>query len=130
MTRPLRLELLNAPGHIISLEITAQHKNRKGQYTFFLFRDHDLTGLRVEDNDQRVKTFELFNQDRSPDIAKPCRGLILGSSPSRLSLTLKPIGSPLVIRVYNRSMSSITMYAGNIISLRRKCVYWGVLGNV
>lgn len=64
MTRPLRLELLNAPGHIISLEITAQHKNRKGQYTFFLFRDHDLTGLRVEDNDQRVKTFELFNQDR------------------------------------------------------------------
>ena len=51
-----------------------------GQGDLNLFEKVRITGgLRVEDNDQQVKTFELFNPDRSPAIAKLVKKDVLPS---------------------------------------------------
>jgi len=61
-----------------------------GQGDLNLFEKVRITGgLRVEDNDQQVKTFELFNPDRSPAIAKLVRKDVLPSVAATWSITDK-----------------------------------------
>lgn len=61
-----------------------------GQGDLNLFEKVRITGgLRVEDNDQQVKTFELFNPDRSPAVATLVKKDVLPSVAATWSITDK-----------------------------------------